>query len=85
MITTTAIEEMIDAKFALEEARERLYHGAMRPVNRVYESLDLDRFEKVRRALGVTSVNPAQVRDKVVRSFEYGGCVFYCTQTGGEQ
>ena len=84
MITVTAIEEMIDAKFALEEARERLYHG-MHAVNRVYESLDLDRFEKVRRTLGVTSVHPAQVGDKLVRSFEYSGCVFFCTQTGGEQ
>lgn len=85
MITITEIDEMIEAKFAYEEARERLYFGDVRPIDRVYEPLNFERFEKVRRVLGKTNVHPVRIGNIVNRSFEYGGCVFLCTQVGEEQ
>lgn len=84
MMNVEAIDSMVDAKFAYEQARERLYYGLERPVDRVYEPLNFERFERVRRTLGATNVRPVKIGNIVNRSFEYRGCVFLCTQVGEE-
>lgn len=80
-----AIDAMVEAKFAYEQARENLYFGSDRPIDRVYEALNLDRFEKIRRTLGKTNVRPVRIGNIVNRSFEYNGCVFLCTQMGDSE
>lgn len=82
MMNVKAIDELIDAKFAFEQARESLYYGSDKPVDKVYEALNLDRFEKVRKTLGRSQVRPVKIGNIVNRSFEYRGCVFLCTQMG---
>lgn len=82
MMNIEAIDALVDAKFAHERAREILYFGDERPVERVYEPLNLERFEKVRRTLGKAQARPVKIGNIVNRSFEYRGCVFLCTQIG---
>ena len=82
MMNVRAIDQLVDAKFEYEKAREVLYYGGERPVDRVYEAMNLDRFERVRKTLGKAQVKPVRIGNIVNRSFEYRGCVFLCTQMG---
>lgn len=84
MMNTRAIDALIDAKFEYERARELLYFGDERPVDRVYEAVNLDRFERIRKTLGKAQATPVRIGKVINRSFEYRGCVFLCTQIGDD-
>lgn len=81
MMSVKAVDALVEAKFAYEQAREGLYYGRDGAPENVYEALDAAKFDKVARTLGIRPSH-SERNGVQVWQFEYRGCVFIRTQLG---